>query len=544
MVPTRPDEHELLTLLVSSVRDYAIFILDPKGYVRTWNPGAQRIKGWTSDEIIGQHFSVFYPEPDRAWLPPMELTEAATHGRFEDEGWRLRKDGNRFWANVVITALRDPAGELVGFAKVTRDLSERRRAEEQLAESARRLREAQMIGRMGDFLLDLDTGHVSWSEGLARVFGREQEELPDTLDGFLALVHPEDREATRAALDNAIASRGTFDFEARIEHPDASIRTLQTRGTAQPDETGRIHRLAGIAIDVTERKEAEVKELELAREQAAREQAEQQAQEFEQMLEELAITNEQLALRTDESERTRAEAERASRAKSQFLANMSHELRTPLNAIAGYTDLLELEVHGPISDMQRDALRRIQRNQRHLLSLINDLLNFSKLTAGRVQYALAPVDVSELFDDVESLIGIQVQRKELDFRVEPPEQPLTVRADPEKLVQILLNLLTNAVKFTDRGGRVRLSAQRRDGSVTVEVEDTGRGIPADRLDAIFDPFIQVHGEDSQGGGAGLGLAIARELARGMRGDLTVESQLGAGSTFRLLLPAATPERRR
>jgi len=539
------DEPALLRLLVGSVEDYAIFVLDPEGHVRTWNAGAERIKGWPAEEIVGRHFSTFYLEADiEAGKPAFELREATATGRFEEEGWRLRRDGTRFWANVLITALRNPAGDLVGFAKVTRDLSERRKTEETLAESERRLREAQTISRMGDWQWDVATDQVTWSEGLYRVYGLRPEDFDGTLAAFLSHVHPDDRATTRAQVEAAYANGTTFDFEERILRPDGEVRTLQSRGRAVTDDDGKVFRLVGICIDITERKEAELRRAELIREQAAREEAEQQAEEFEQMMEELAISNEQLTVRTDEAERARADAERASLAKSQFLANMSHELRTPLNAIAGYTDLLDLEVHGPIVDAQRQALRRIQRNQRHLLSLINDLLNFSKLTAGRVSYSLTAVPIASVFEDLEGLVGLQVQRKGLVLDAPPPPPTMAVRADPEKLVQVLLNLLTNAVKFTDSGGRVSLTAQAADGRATIEVKDTGRGIPADRLDSIFDPFVQVHSEDTLGEGAGLGLAIARELARGMGGDLTVSSQPDVGSTFRVTLPVAGPVERR
>jgi PAS domain S-box-containing protein len=235
----------------------------------------------------------------------------------------------------------------------------------------------------------------------------------------------------------------------------------------------------------------------------------------------------------------RAEAERANKAKTDFLATMSHELRTPLNAIAGYAELLEVGIHGPITDKQRESLARIQRSQRHLLSLINDVLNFAKLSAGRVEYDIADVPVLATVQAVEDLVTLQLQGKSLDFAHRGCADGLCVRADADKFQQILLNLLSNAIKFTADGGRILLSCDGDEATVSVAVEDTGIGIPADRLTQIFEPFVQVDRRlNSRHEGTGLGLAISRDLARAMRGDITVRSEMGAGSTFTVTLPRA------
>jgi len=239
-----------------------------------------------------------------------------------------------------------------------------------------------------------------------------------------------------------------------------------------------------------------------------------------------------------QAERLRREAEAANRAKSDFLATMSHELRTPLNAIGGYAELMAMGVHGPVTDAQRDALRRVERAQRHLLRLINDVLNFAKLEAGRVAYDAAPVPLAEVVADAGALMEAQFAARGL--RYEAAAAPgLVAVADREKVGQVLLNLLSNAAKFTPAGGRVTVSADAGDGRARLRVADTGIGIPADQLDVIFEPFVQVDGTRTRtADGTGLGLAISRDLARGMGGDLTAESTPGAGSTFTLALPAA------
>ena len=366
-----PHVAELYRLLIEGVSDYAIFALDAQGHIATWNPGAQRLKGYRAHEIIGKHFSVFYPEEDiRAGKPPWELEVATAEGRLEDEGWRLRKDGTRFWANVVITALRDDTGTLVGFAKITRDLTERMEGQERAIQNARRL----------------------------------------------------------------------------------------------------------------------------------------------------------------------AEVEALSRAKSQFLASMSHELRTPLNAIGGYAELIEMGLGGSVTDQQREYLSRIRGSQQHLLRIINDLLNYSRIEAGKVNYDKEPVSLPAVIEAVTAMVGPQATTKGITI-VRPPCGDVVAIGDRLKIEQVVLNLLSNAVKFTPPGGKITVDCRFKDGKATLSVADTGPGIPLDRVDDIFEPFVQLGRSLSSGHeGAGLGLAISRDLARNMNGDITVETGAGRGATFTLSLP--------
>jgi signal transduction histidine kinase len=263
---------------------------------------------------------------------------------------------------------------------------------------------------------------------------------------------------------------------------------------------------------------------------------------FNQMASEVAASRRELERRIAEAEHARRDAERASRAKSDFLAVMSHELRTPLNAIGGYAQLLELGVHGPVNDAQRDALARLARSQAHLLRLINDVLNFAKLDAGQVQYAVADARLDETLAGLELLVAPQVRAKGLTFAWQSCAgdggPPLTVRADPDKLQQILLNVVANAIKFTPVGGAIDIECEAVGaGRVHVRVRDTGVGIPAEKLPFIFEPFVQGdRALNRPHDGVGLGLAISRDLARGMDGDLTVESVVGEGSVFTLVLP--------
>jgi PAS domain S-box-containing protein len=499
----QPD-NDLYRILVGSVRDYAIFALDRTGHILTWNAGARRIKGYRREEILGRHFSVFYtPEDITRDLPGEELVIASKEGRFEGEGWRLRKDGTRFWANVVITALHDDEGELIGFGKVTRDLTERRRAELALRESEQRFRLlVQSVKDYGIFMLD-PTGRVSsWNEGAERIKGYKAQEIIGR--HFSAFYPAEDVAWGKPEMELRVAAaEGRFEDEGWRLRKDGTMFWANVLITALRNADGELIGYAKVTRDLTERK-------------AAQERAVADARRI-------------------------AEVETANRTKSEFLAAMSHELRTPLNAIGGYVDLLALGIRGQISEQQREDLERIRLSQQHLLGIINDLLNFSRIEAGRVVYDMAAVSVAEVIKSVQPMITPQANTKGIRLDFENNKVPAVAHADRAKLEQIMLNLLTNAVKFTPHGGRITVSHHENADSVEVEVSDTGIGIPPEKLDVIFEPFVQVgRSLSSPHEGAGLGLAISRDLARAMGGDLSAQSEVGKGSTFTLRL-AKPPE---
>ena len=276
----------------------------------------------------------------------------------------------------------------------------------------------------------------------------------------------------------------------------------------------------------------------------ARRELEQRATDAQRVADALAAANRRLQAAMAEAESARAEAERAraeseaaNRAKSDFLAMMSHELRTPLNAIGGYAELIELGIHGPVTDAQRDALTRIARSQAHLLTLINDVLNFARIDAGQMRYAIQDVRMNETLSGLEALVGPQVASRRQAFVYEPCDPEIVAAADGDKVRQVVLNLLSNAVKYTPEGGTVRLGCDADATTVRVHVTDTGPGIEPDQLPVIFEPFVQGHRAlNRPNEGVGLGLAISRDLARGMGGDVTVTTQIGVGSRFTLELP--------
>ncbi|MGZ8468964.1 MAG: sensor histidine kinase, partial [Gemmatirosa sp.] len=277
----------------------------------------------------------------------------------------------------------------------------------------------------------------------------------------------------------------------------------------------------------------------------ARQELERRAADAQAAADALQIANTRLRRTGEEAERARAEADRANRAKSDFLAMMSHELRTPLNAIGGYAELIEMGIHGPVTDAQREALLRIGRSQAHLLTLINDVLSFARIDAGQVQYAIEDVALHDALAGLEALVAPQVRARGLILDHRPCDPALQVRADRDKLRQLVLNLLGNAIKYTPDGGTVTLACDADDAGVRVYVRDTGVGIPADRLPSIFEAFVQGdRALNRPNDGVGLGLAISRELAHGMGGTLDVESTVGEGSTFTLTLARAVAPRRR
>jgi len=491
---------ELYRLLVESVDDYAIFALDPDGYILSWNAGAQRFKGYTADEAIGKHFSIFYPrEKIEEGFPEFELKEAARVGRFEDEDWRIRKDGTRFWANVVITALRDAAGHLVGFGKVTRDLTERRLAEEALRESEERFRLlVQGVRDYAIFMLD-PTGHITtWNTGAQRIKCYTSDEIIGK--HFSIFYTPEDLESGKPARELEIATKtGVYEEEGWRLRKDGTRFWANVVITALYKPDGSLAGFAKVTRDLTERRAAQERAIETARKAAA----------------------------SDEANRT----------KSQFLAAMSHELRTPLNAIGGYTDLLAMGVRGPVSEEQLEDLQRIKRSQQHLLGIINDILNFSRVEAGQITYDYSTVPMSAVIETVGQMIEPQAAAKGLELAVHECPEAVAAWADKAKVEQILINLLSNAVKFTEQG-KVTLECDWHDSHrVSIAVSDTGVGIPPDHLEKIFEPFVQVGRSLTQSQeGTGLGLAISRDLARGMGGDIVVTSEPQKSSRFTLILP--------
>ena len=507
---------ERFRLLVESVVDYAIFILDPQGNVLTWNSGAKRIKGYGAEEIIGQHFSRFYPSEavQRGW-PEHELQQAAMVGRFEDEGWRVRKDGSQFWANVVISALKSESGQLYGFAKITRDLTDRKAHEEALRRSEERLRLfMEAVTDYAIFMLDANGYVLTWNPGAQRIKGY----LPAEIIGqhFSRFYPPELIESGWPEYElQEAAEKGHFRDEGWRLRKDGSRFWADVVITALRDQAGQLHGFAKITRDLTDRRRAEA-------------------------LEEHGARREELL---DAERSARIEAQRVALSKDEFVATLSHELRTPLNAILGWAQVLRRSNALKAEDLQRGT-DAIERNARAQVQLIDELLDLSSILTGRIRVDVQPLILADIVQGViESAEPVaQVKGIRLEKILDP--QAGRVSGDPARLQQIVWNLLSNAIKFTPKGGRVQVLLGRVNSHVELTVSDTGIGIAAGFLPHVFDRFTQQNSSASRShGGLGLGLAIAKQLVELHGGTLRAKSPgEGGGASFVVKLPliVATP----
>jgi PAS domain S-box-containing protein len=506
------DSEERFRLLVESVRDYAIFMLDPHGNVLTWNVGAERFKGYRADEIIGSHFSRFYPPDALARdLPAQELRQASEHGSFEDEGWRVRKDGSMFWANVVITAMRDDRGELVGYAKVTRDLTHRRNHEEALRLSEERFRLlVEGVSDSAIFMLDVN-GHVaSWNVGAQRIKGYAADEI---IGKHFSVFYPRDvvdSGWTEHELREAAATGRFIDTGWRVRK-DGSTFWAHVTITAMRDDTGRLLGFAKVTRDLTERKRVEA--IEMAN------------LEREEIL--------------DAERNARMTAQRATRLKDEFLSTLSHELRTPLSAILGWTQVL-LKGQAPSAADQRRAIEVIDRNARAQVQLIEDLLDLSRIMTGKLRLDLRQVAILDVVQAAIDSASPAAAAKEIRLVSLLDPASAIVNGDAGRLQQVVWNLLTNAIKFTPRGGQVQVVLQRVNSHIELSVSDTGIGIPAGFLPQVFERFSQRDGSSTRAhGGLGLGLAICRQLVELHGGTIRAASPgEGLGATFSVDLPVS------
>ena len=397
------------------------------------------------------------------------------------------------------------AGEIAlleAVAERTWEAVERARTEGRLRAGEARLRLALDVAKLGTWEIDLMTGAAALDARGAEIVGLPPGFQGDASQAQADRVHPEDLDRLQAEVGAGIDAGQPFDLEYRVVLDGGAVRHVASAARVLTDAKDRPSRLVGTNRDVTDERLAEVE-----------------------------------LTRVIEAERAaRRDAEAANRVKSEFLAVMSHELRTPLNAIGGYAELIELGIHGPVTESQRTSLGRIQQSQRHLLGLINQVLNYTRIDAGAVRYELEDVSVAQALASAEALVLPQVRARGLEYIPAIVPLELAMRADRDKLQQILLNLLSNAIKFTDRG-EVCVTCSVRDDAVTIAVSDTGIGIAPEKLAGIFDPFVQVDQRLTRANdGVGLGLAISRELARGMGGDLSATSRAGQGSVFTLSLP--------
>ena len=503
---------EIFQLMVSSVRDYAIFMLDPDGNVATWNLGAQAIKGYKPEEIIGRHFSTFYPE-DAKDKPARELAIAREKGSVEDEGWRIRKDGSRFWANVVITAVYDAHGELRGFGKVTRDMTERREAEETLRQNTEIFQ--LLVSSVRDyaiFMLDPE-GHITtWNAGAQKIKGYRPEEIIG--QHFSKFYPPEDLDKPPREL--AIArEQGSVEDEGWRVRKDGSRFWANVVITAVFDRRGKLRGFAKVTRDMTDRKEAEETRQALLLQREARLQAEEERR------------------RAEDSYRI---AQEANRAKDEFLMTLSHELRTPMTAILGWARMLP--AMSPSDPMFREAVSAIASGAQLQARLIDDILDVSRIVSGKMRLAPDTVEIARLITNAVDSVNATAAAKDITITTALSPALGMIVADPTRVQQVIWNLAANAVKFTPRGGSVQVSARRTPTHVEISVTDDGEGIDPQFLPHIFEPFRQAESPQTRvHGGLGLGLSIVRYIVEAHGGGVSAESAgKGQGATFTVTLP--------
>ena len=485
----------LYKMLVEQARDYALFLLDREGRILSWNVGAQRLKGYAAEEIVGRHFSTFYTrEAIESRWPEHELKVAAAEGRFEDEGWRVRKDGSRFWANVVITALRDDSGQLLGFSKITRDLTDRKLHEEALRQSEERFRLlVEAVVDYAIFTLDAEGVVTSWNRGAERIKGyRRDEVLGKHVSRFFL---PEDIEAGKPWEDLAIARR-----EGRSESEGWRVRKNGERFWARAvvsaihDDAGHLRGFAKITQDLTDQRHLQ-------------------------------------------------DLEKAARHVNEFIATLAHELRNPLAPIRAAVQVM---ARAP-GEAQESLRQTIERQSAQLARIVDDMVDISRITRGAVAIEHAPVDMAEVARRAVEASAplIEGKRHALDLEL---ASGVTVEGDLQRLTQLVTNLLNNAARYTPEAGRIVVAVAAEDGQAVLRVRDNGRGIEPDLLERVFDMFVQGRTPLKRVvGGLGIGLALARKIAELHGGQLEAFSEgPGKGSEFTLRIrladrPRAKPE---
>jgi PAS domain S-box-containing protein len=495
------ESEEKYRLMVEGVKDYAIFMLSKEGNIISWNEGAKKTKGYSADEIIGKHFSTFYTSEDlESKKPERELKIAIATGKYEEEGWRVKKNGSVFWANIVITALFNEANQLIGFSKVTRDLSERKENEESIRQSEERYRLlVQQVADYGIFMMDEKGRIISWNEGAKNLKGYVAEEI---IGKYFSIFYPEEDILNGKPAYELTEARavGKYEEEGWRIRKDGSRFWANVVITAVYNSRGILMGYSKVTRDLTERKEAE---------RALRESYER----FRTLAEELKITNDELSFANDELE--------------QFTSIVSHDLQEPVRTIKSFLQLIEINLlSAQYTDIETYISKAINAANR-MKELIQNLLHYSQLSKGEM--VMQQVSVQEIVN--EALQNVKTSADASNAEITFETEVDFIEGDKVQLVQLLQNLLSNALKFINTGSpQIHIHCDRENNHVKFAVTDNGIGIQSADLNKVFEIFRRLNTNKAYAG-TGIGLAICKKIVDRHHGRIWPESNPGEGTTF-------------
>jgi PAS domain S-box-containing protein len=506
------ESEERFRMLVEGIKDYSIFMLDPNGYVVTWNEGAKRMKGYYGSEIIGKHFSVFYAADDlKANKAEMELKTAIDNGKYEEEGWRVRKNGSMFWANIVLTALFNDQNKLIGFSKITRDLTDRRENEEVLRQSEERYRLlVEQVTDYGIFMLDEKGRIVSWNEGARRMKGYNANEI---IGKYFSIFYPEEDIINgKPGYELQVAmAEGKYEEEGWRLRKDGSRFWANVVITAVYNAAGTLVGFSKVTRDLSERK---------ASEKALRDSYDR----YRNLADELKITNRELTLANEELE--------------QFTSIVSHDLQEPVRTIKSFLQLIEMKWGERIPAEPKLYIEKATNAIDRMKELIRNLLHYSQLT--KEEIIREDVNVSDIFNEALQNVRTSIEASNAEIIIE--NQVGTIRGDRVQLVQLMQNLVSNALKFTSTDTpRIKIRCTRENGEVKFSVSDNGIGIAEGDLNKVFEIFRRLHTKKEYPG-TGIGLAICKKIVDRHGGRIWPESKPGRGTTFYFTLNEGISQR--
>jgi PAS domain S-box-containing protein len=488
---------ELHRLMTEEIKEVAVFFMNTDGIITVWNRAAEEMKGYTAEEAIGSHLALLYTHEDtaRGW-PQHNLQEAIKHGFYREESWRRRKDGSLFWARIALTALRNESGELVGFSKITMDLTDHKLLEgcvREREETRRVLRAA----NAGKWTWHPDTGQIDVCTNFLALLGYDQPGTTISLEEWIGFVHPDDRDDIKRQLDRARSTRPDTPLvtETRMRQKGGHYHWFSVRAEWYRENGESQYELSGVNVDI----------------------------------EDLKAAGEKLQHAVDK-------LQEADSRKDEFLAMLAHELRNPLAPIGAAAELLQ------IKKLDEALLGRtseiITRQVRHMTHLVNDLLDVSRVTRGLVEIDRTPQEIGQIVKEAVEQVTPLIQARHHRLALDLTPEKATVLGDRKRLVQIIANLVNNAAKYTHEGGNIQVKAQAQEARVLIEVSDDGIGMAPEVASHVFELFVQAQRtSDRSSGGLGLGLPLVKSLAELHGGRVScVSAGIGRGSRFTVELP--------